>query len=618
MNENELGKALESLIGKSNDALEDAARAAQNSVVNELIGLIRRQRKGLIVDDNYRVIITGKDGAENRRRIAEIKADLNRLIIGTPKRPGFFQENKERYLEAFRGVEKFQSAYYQETFKKFQKRPVSEITKSAQTRTAELISGGLNDALYQPVTRVLDSALSGATLKDIEAQARQELETTFTSKRGKPQIKKRGTFDSYTTRLVRDTLNNFSGNVTQAVTASLGLEWIYYSKGEVASSRDFCKERDGNYFHIDEVRSWASMDWEGKNPNTNESNILAMRGGYNCMHSWIPVSKDQVPSQSAKGKTKANPESKTTPVQAQDSQAWVLPKTPEEAIKRGKNGIDQARKLIGKDGEKVAKIQNELDSLYTKNDKILKKVKSIDRNIGRNYGDQDDFDKLIKERRAILGDRTAIIDKIKKLNTEKKKIGNKYGAKIQEMFLSSEGMAIDYAAKKGLKWDKKYGDWFGEFTRFMGPNFTAENSTIELRGTRRKRAFASMDGSRSNINIYSGVPKATFMHELGHAIENQNKDLNGLVASFLQYRAGGEQLKSLKSLTGVNYARHEKAWKDEFLQPYMGKYYPERRGIVPNEVFTMFLTYLYQPENMVLMLEKDPEYFQFFHGIFGN
>lgn len=295
MNEEQLGLALEKVIELENDKLEDAARDMQSLVSKELLRLINQKRGGLITDDNGRVIITGSDGAENRKRIASIKAALRILILGTGKKQGEFEKAKETYLSAFLEVEKLQSAYYVDQFKNYQKRPVSELLKSAQERTAELISAGLNESLFQPVTRIIDTALSGSSLRDIETEAAGVLETTFKSKRGKPEVKRRGSFDSYTSRLVRDTLNNFSGNVTQAVTASLGLEWVYYSRGTVAATRDFCRERNGKYFHIDEVRSWASMNWEGKNPNTTESNILALRGGYSCMHTIIPVAKSVVP-----------------------------------------------------------------------------------------------------------------------------------------------------------------------------------------------------------------------------------------------------------------------------------------------------------------------------------
>lgn len=297
MSPEKLGTELEKVIQIENDLLEDAARDLQDFINSELIRLINRKRGGLITNEAGQVVLTGKDGAENRKRISEIKAVLRNLILGSSKTPSQFEKAKQAYISAFLEVEKLQSEYYKANFAKYQKRPVLELTKAAQERTSELISSGLNESLLQPVNSIIDTALSGSSLRDIEESAKKVLTTTFKTTRGRPDVKRRGSFDAYTARLVRDTLNNFSGNVTQAVTASLGLEWIYYSKGEVKSSRDFCKERDGKYFHIDEVRSWAKLNWQGKNPATTESNILALRGGYNCMHTMIPVSISIVPNE---------------------------------------------------------------------------------------------------------------------------------------------------------------------------------------------------------------------------------------------------------------------------------------------------------------------------------
>jgi len=49
----------------------------------------------------------------------------------------------------------------------------------------------------------------------------------------------------------------------------------------------------GKVFTTEEVKEWASLDWQGKNPATNASNIFTLLGGYNCMHTLLPVSKER-------------------------------------------------------------------------------------------------------------------------------------------------------------------------------------------------------------------------------------------------------------------------------------------------------------------------------------
>lgn len=62
------------------------------------------------------------------------------------------------------------------------------------------------------------------------------------------------------------------------------------------TTRPFCKARAGKFFHRSEVEAWASMDWAGKMAGTDARTIFVTRGGYNCQHSLLPVSKFAVPA----------------------------------------------------------------------------------------------------------------------------------------------------------------------------------------------------------------------------------------------------------------------------------------------------------------------------------
>jgi hypothetical protein len=61
------------------------------------------------------------------------------------------------------------------------------------------------------------------------------------------------------------------------------------------TSREFCDQRHGKYFHRKEVEAWANLSWAGKIQGTNSSNIFIYRGGYHCRHQLIPVSAASVP-----------------------------------------------------------------------------------------------------------------------------------------------------------------------------------------------------------------------------------------------------------------------------------------------------------------------------------
>jgi hypothetical protein len=109
-----------------------------------------------------------------------------------------------------------------------------------------------------------------------------------------------------------------------------------------------------------------------------------------------------------------------------------------------------------------------------------------------------------------------------------------------------------------------------------------------------------------HVNMGSGARPQVYVHESGHFLEyrlNGLKDWQREAWEYLQKRSKGEPLVSLKELTGGNYQEWEKTWKDKFLRPYMGKYYPDKA----TEIISMALEYLYaDPETLAL---KDPDMF---------
>jgi hypothetical protein len=105
------------------------------------------------------------------------------------------------------------------------------------------------------------------------------------------------TAEAYTKTYV-DTGLSVVGRERIADTAKdLGLTWFRYIGGVIKTSRDFCIERDGGYYHEEEIEEWASEDWSGKIEGTTEENIFALCGGWNCRHDLIPVHISSVPEE---------------------------------------------------------------------------------------------------------------------------------------------------------------------------------------------------------------------------------------------------------------------------------------------------------------------------------
>ena len=95
---------------------------------------------------------------------------------------------------------------------------------------------------------------------------------------------------------VNDMVSVYERTATKVAGDSVGAEFYFYQGRPIGTTREFCRERNGKYWHKEEVESWGDMTWAGQIPGTNEVNIFSVLGGYNCRHSLIPVARRDVPS----------------------------------------------------------------------------------------------------------------------------------------------------------------------------------------------------------------------------------------------------------------------------------------------------------------------------------
>lgn len=154
------------------------------------------------------------------------------------------------------------------------------LPKAFSTEDAtEEVNTILNDALGQTHKEVLKALTSGGTREDIISKL---LDTI-------------GKAEGYVQTYV-DTGLSVVGRERIAETAKdLGLVWYRYIGGVIQTSRDFCTERDGGYYHESEIEEWADEDWDGKIDGTNSETIFSYCGGWNCRHELIPVHESSVP-----------------------------------------------------------------------------------------------------------------------------------------------------------------------------------------------------------------------------------------------------------------------------------------------------------------------------------
>ena len=111
--------------------------------------------------------------------------------------------------------------------------------------------------------------------------------------------------------------------------------------------------------------------------------------------------------------------------------------------------------------------------------------------------------------------------------------------------------------------------------------------------------------------------KKTFIHEMGHHLEESNSGVRKAAREFLSYRVGNEKTVDLATVPGGESMKGEKGRKDSFDRAfdaisahYVGKDYGRK---APTEIVSMGIERMY--EDPASFIAKDPEYAQFIIGV---
>lgn len=282
----------EQLLKEKNKRLYD--------IPNELLTVVEKQQK-IVLDDiiiqlSKLTTVNGqiKIDSGNIKQIALISDELKSVFLN------------EEYLEA---VKKFSSEFViqaninDELIKKgFGEidNPVASriyIDTAKKNAVAALTS---ESNFIKPIEGILENAVvNGATLKETIDSIR-----LFTE--GNPGVDSK--IIKYVKQISSDSFAISDRSYTSILSDYLDNDWYYYSGGEIATTRCFCDERVGHYFHYKEIESWGNGDnlgscdigggmWAGEIPGTNSATIFSYLGGYNCLHSLIPVSEFDIPEE---------------------------------------------------------------------------------------------------------------------------------------------------------------------------------------------------------------------------------------------------------------------------------------------------------------------------------
>ena len=94
--------------------------------------------------------------------------------------------------------------------------------------------------------------------------------------------------------------------LTTTIAEHVGVEFFYFQGRPIKSTRDWCREREGHAWHIEEIRKWgrdaaSGVDtWAGMVEGTDETSIFVHVGGYygkrqTCRHTLVALDIMDVP-----------------------------------------------------------------------------------------------------------------------------------------------------------------------------------------------------------------------------------------------------------------------------------------------------------------------------------
>ena len=104
-----------------------------------------------------------------------------------------------------------------------------------------------------------------------------------------------------------------------------------------------------------------------------------------------------------------------------------------------------------------------------------------------------------------------------------------------------------------------------------------------------------------------------------HSLEFRSERVRSSVRKFYDLRTRKDRVVPINTAPGYGYYASNEVYKeDKWLEPYIGRWYPEGSdGVRATEVVTMFFSYLYEGR-IGEIIDKDPEWFAMIYELLGN
>jgi hypothetical protein len=239
---------------------------------------------------------TIKASVANLKRIDAFKSKINQILSN-----GSYSDAVTDYVKGFSEGSSILNDYFGTIVNTFQANDdlYSAILDSNVNSTIDSLLGkGVQSNFTDAFTDVLrNSITSGTSKKDFIDTINANLDPDS------------GILSRYVNQTASDAITQFNSHYITTVSNDLGLKYYFYKGTKIQDTRPFCSKLIGKYLTEDQLKEYVQQQmslnggkgWAGMYKGENWGNFMIYRGGYNCRHYVIPVSKeiyDAAPQQS--------------------------------------------------------------------------------------------------------------------------------------------------------------------------------------------------------------------------------------------------------------------------------------------------------------------------------
>lgn len=616
-----LGEQRDKLIALLNSRFEASVSAAQRDMLNSFmtgfVDMLQRDENGNIASNTYNQnMLTTIDQLYNN-----FAKKHNVLIMAA-------------LMKGVDGVLNFNNKYFSTLTEKSRLTPI-------KAQAVNNIKAWLGiDGDKTKTNGYLDTLINNPTvknqIKDFSVRAVYGRKGWFALKKeteefinGK-EAGSLGAFQKYYRNYTYDLISQVDRATGETYANNLKFEFAIYEGGLMDRSRPFCKEHNGNVYHISEILKFNPPT--AKQPNYNPITDL---GGYGCRHhlNWIPTALALAMRPDA-AKFVKNGNANPAPAQEQQKVVEKIeketvtetqptnPPTPERAKKiEPKTSFDEIPDLkitpfkpsdfFSKGIERIIEKQTQFNTVKKEQSELLTKYNAETAALKKHsakFGYDEEYNKRRANLSELVKEYNAKLTRAKVLNREIEKDGEKQFAKLLENKKTESTVKLEGVVSP------KQQEVFDIFKKISaGYN---EGETIRVR---KIKGRANFDLTTRTVNVSASDDKYVIMHEMGHSLELNNHVMKAAV-DFLERRTAGKPTLKLNTL--YKGFRSDEVYKDGgFFNPYVGKLYESKRisnryykDKIATEVISMGLEQMMR--NPRLFRHQDKEHFDLIYNLF--